>query len=71
MKETSHILEMFQNSDTRRIIRYALDKHDISIKSISESLNLREAVVRQALLKLKNSFNIGVEFVGEEANESQ
>ena len=71
MRETSHILEMFQNSDTRRIIRYALDKHDISIKSISESLNLREAVVRQALLKLKNSFNIGVEFVGEEANESQ
>ncbi|PVX26149.1 MAG: hypothetical protein CW691_02335 [Candidatus Bathyarchaeum sp.] len=66
MKEASRILEVFKNSDTRRIIRYALDEHDISVKSISESLNLREAVVRQALLNLKKGFNIGVGFVAEE-----
>jgi predicted transcriptional regulator len=71
MKEASHILELFKNSATRRIIRYTLDEHDISVKSISESLNLREAVVRQALLKLKQSFNIGVGFVDEEPKESK
>ena len=65
MKEASNILDVFKNSETRRIIRYTLDEHDISIKSISESLNLREAVVRKALAKLKKSFNIGVEFVEE------
>jgi predicted transcriptional regulator len=65
MKEASHILDMFKNSETRRIIRYTLDEHDISVKSISESLNLREAVVRQALNKLKKSFNMGVGFVDE------
>ena len=69
MKEASNILEMFKNSDTRRIIRYALDEHDINVKSVSESLNLREAVVRQILLKLKKGFNIGVEF-GDEKQEN-
>jgi predicted transcriptional regulator len=70
MKEASNILEMFKNSDTRRIIRYTIDEHDISIKSISESLNLRETVVRQILLKLKKSFNIGVGF-SDEKQENQ
>jgi predicted transcriptional regulator len=56
MKEASQILEMFKNSETRRIIRYTLDEHDISIKSISESLNLREDIVRKALNKLKKGF---------------
>lgn len=65
MKEASHIIEPFKNSDTRRIIRYALDEHDISVKNISKSLNLREDVVRQALSKLKKSFDIGVEVVNE------
>ena len=69
MKEASNILEMFKNSDTRRIIRYALDEHDINVKSVSESLNLREAVVRQILLKLKKGFNIGVGF-GDEKQEN-
>lgn len=69
MKEASNILEMFKNSDTRRIIRYALDEHDINVKSVSESLNLREAVVRQILLKLKEGFNIGVGF-GDEKQEN-
>lgn len=69
MKEASNILELFKNSDTRRIIRYALDEHDINVKSISESLNLREAVVRQILLKLKKGFNIGVDF-GDEKQEN-
>ncbi len=71
MKEASHIVELFQNPDTRRIIRYALDKHDINVKSISESLNMREAVVSQALSKLKKSFNIGVGFVDENPKENQ
>ncbi|MBT8172239.1 ArsR family transcriptional regulator [Candidatus Bathyarchaeota archaeon] len=66
MKEASHLLDLFKNSDTRRIIRYALDEHDISVKNISESLNLREAVVSQVLSNLKKDFNIGVEFVDEE-----
>jgi predicted transcriptional regulator len=70
MKEASRILEMFKNSDTRRIIRYALDEHDVSVKNISESLNLREAVVRRTLLKLKKGFNIGVGFVDEEENKN-
>lgn len=65
MKEASHIIEPFKNSDTRRIIRYALDEHDISVENIAKSLNLREDVVRQALLKLKKSFDIGVEVVNE------
>jgi predicted transcriptional regulator len=65
MKEASHIIEPFKNSDTRRIIRYALDEHDISVENISKSLNLREDVVRQALSKLKKSFDIGVEVVNE------
>ena len=65
MKEASHIIEPLKNSDTRRIIRYALDEHDISVENISKSLNLREDVVRQALSKLKKSFDIGVEVVNE------
>ena len=65
MKRASQILEPFKNSDTRRVIRYALDEHDISVKSISKSLNLREDVVRQALVKLKKRYDIGVEFVDE------
>jgi predicted transcriptional regulator len=65
MKEASHIIEPFKNSDTRRIIRYALDEHDISVENISKSLNLREDVVRQALSKLKKSFDVGVEVVNE------
>ncbi len=65
MKEASQIIEPFKNSDTRRIIRYALDEHDISVENISKSLNLREDVVRQALSKLKKSFDIGVEVVNE------
>ena len=65
MKEASHIIEPFKNSDTRRIIRYALDEHDISVENISKSLNLREDVVRQALSKLKKSFDVGVEVVYE------
>ena len=65
MKEASHIIEPFKNSDTRRIIRYALDEHDISVENIAKSLNLREDVVRQALSKLKKSFDIGVEVVNE------
>ena len=65
MKEASHIIEPLKNSDTRRIIRYALDEHDISVENIAKSLNLREDVVRQALLKLKKSFDIGVEVVNE------
>jgi ArsR family transcriptional regulator len=65
MKEASHIIEPFKNSDTRRVIRYALDEHDISVENISKSLNLREDVVRQALSKLKKSFDIGVEVVNE------
>lgn len=65
MKKASHIIEPLENSDTRRIIRYALDEHDSSVKSISKSLNLREDVIRQALSKLKKSFDIGVEFVDE------
>ena len=65
MKKASHILEPFKNSDTRRIIRYALDEHDISVKNISKSLNLREDVVRQTLSKLKKSFTVGAEFVDE------
>jgi predicted transcriptional regulator len=65
MKEASHIIEPFKNSDTRRIIRYALDEHDISVENISKSLNLREDVVRQALSKLKKTFDIGVEVVNE------
>ena len=65
MKEASHIIEPFKNSDTRRVIRYALDEHDISVENISKSLNLREDVVRQALSKLKKSFDVGVEVVYE------
>jgi len=65
MKKASHILEPFKNSEIRRIICYALDEHDISVKSISKSLNLREDLVRQSLSKLKKSFDIGVEFVDE------
>ncbi|MFA5364888.1 MAG: helix-turn-helix domain-containing protein [Candidatus Bathyarchaeia archaeon] len=70
MREASHILELFNNPDTRRILRYALDEHDISVRNVSESLNLREAVVRQVLMKLKKGFNIGVEFVDENTNEN-
>ena len=70
MRKASHILELFKNSDTRRIIRYTLDEHDISVKNISESLNLREAVVRQALSKLKKDFYIGCGFVDEEPKEN-
>jgi predicted transcriptional regulator len=70
MREASHILELFNNPDTRRILRFALDEHDISVRNVSESLNLREAIVRQTLIKLKKGFNIGVEFVDENTNEN-
>jgi len=66
MKEASHIIETFKSSDTRRILYHALDIHDNYVKNISESLNLREAVVYKTLLKLKKDFNIGVGFVAKE-----
>ncbi|MFX1487056.1 MAG: ArsR/SmtB family transcription factor [Promethearchaeota archaeon] len=70
LKEASHIIETFENSDTRRILYHTLDERDVTIKGISESLNLREAVVRQVLSKLKKDFNIGVENVEEETKEN-
>ena len=45
MKGTSQIIETFKNSDTRRIFYHTLDIHNNDVKNISESLNLREAVV--------------------------
>lgn len=60
MKEASCLIETFENSDTRRILYHSLDERDVSVKSISESLNLRESVVRQLLLKLKKNFKVGV-----------
>lgn len=71
MKEASYIIETFKNSDTRRILYHALDEHDINVKNISESLNLREAVVHQALVKLKKDFNIGVGIVDKETKENR
>ena len=59
MREASHIVETFKNSDTRRILYRTLDSPENNIKNISESLNLREALVRQALVKLQRDFNIG------------
>ncbi|MGD8545884.1 MAG: ArsR family transcriptional regulator [Candidatus Bathyarchaeota archaeon] len=66
MKEAAQIIETFENSNIRRILHHAMNEHDINIGHISESLNLRESVVHQALLKLKKDLDIGVEHVEEE-----
>lgn len=69
MKEAAHIIETFKNSDMRRILHHTMNEHDINIESISESLNLRESVVHQALLRLKKDLDIGVEHVEQETKD--
>ncbi|MFP3985553.1 MAG: ArsR/SmtB family transcription factor [Candidatus Bathyarchaeia archaeon] len=70
MKEASHIIKTFENSDTRRILHHTIDERDTNVKKISESLNLREDVVYKTLLKLKKNFNIGVDHVEEETKNN-
>ncbi len=70
MKEAACIIETFESSNTRRILHHAMNEHDNDVRRISESLNLRESVVRKALLKLKKELDIGGDCINEETSEN-
>jgi len=70
MKEASRVIETFKNSDTRRVLYHALDERAVTVKSLSKTLNMREAVVREILSKLKKEFGIGVGNIDEKAKET-
>ncbi len=65
MDDASLTTDRFEESKMRKIRYHTLEEQRVSIRNISESLNLREAVVHRVLLKLKKDFNFGDEHVEE------
>ena len=55
MKEVNKLIrEAEKTTDEKRVLYHILDGHDESVQSVSESLNLRESVVRKVLAELEN-----------------
>ncbi len=54
MKEATKIIkELDRSEDEKKVLHCILDEHSINIADISESLNLREAKVREIMTELK------------------
>ncbi|MCW3996556.1 MAG: ArsR family transcriptional regulator [Candidatus Bathyarchaeota archaeon] len=54
MKQANKALHLEKTThDERRILQYILDEQTINIENISQTLNLRESLVREILAKLK------------------
>jgi len=54
MSEAARIAGKLEDQDKKRILFHVLDEHDREVESISQSLNLRETVVRSILEELEN-----------------
>jgi predicted transcriptional regulator len=59
MNEASKLIkESEKNTDTRRIMYYILDSHNKNIAEISESVNLREDLVRRILDRIETDLGV-------------
>ena len=56
MHEVSKIIQMFEDPTIRMILHCLIDRHEINIREISTSLNIRESLVKEILTKLKREF---------------
>lgn len=56
MTEAARIASKLEGLDTKRVLFHILDKHDREVESISQSLNLREMVVRSILEEFRDVF---------------
>jgi predicted transcriptional regulator len=56
MKQASKALETEKTHEERRVLHFILDEQSKDVDEISEALNLREAVVREILAKLKKEY---------------
>jgi len=54
MTEAARLVGKLEDLDKKRILFHILDEHDREVESISQSLNLRETVVRSILEELEN-----------------
>jgi len=59
MREVSEVIKKINDTNARRIFHQALDEHDQSIQRISQSLNLREELVKHVIQKIKRDFETG------------
>jgi predicted transcriptional regulator len=53
MNEAARIVGNLEDHDTRRVVFYILEEHDREVASISQSLDMREMVVRSILEELE------------------
>jgi predicted transcriptional regulator len=53
MNEAARIVGNLEDHDTRRVVFYILEEHDKEVASISQSLDMREMVVRSILEELE------------------
>jgi predicted transcriptional regulator len=53
MNEAARMVGNLEDKDTRRVVFYILEEHDKEVASISQSLDMREMVVRSILEELK------------------
>ena len=56
MNEAAKVVVNMQDLDTRRVAFHILEEHDKEVASISQSLDIREMVVRSILEELKRDF---------------
>ncbi len=56
MRDVSELIQKFRDKNTRRVFHLALDEHDQSVRRISQTLNLREEIVKQVIQKMKREF---------------
>ena len=56
MQEAAGVATRLEGFDRRRVLFHILDEHDREVDSISESLNLREFVVRTILEELERDY---------------
>jgi predicted transcriptional regulator len=56
MRDVSEIIQKIRDANARRIFHLALDEHDQSVRRISQTLNLREELVKQIIQNIKRDF---------------
>lgn len=56
MDAAAQIVAGMQDFDTRRVVFHILEEHDRQVESISQSLDMREMLVRSILEELRRSF---------------
>ena len=56
MNEAAKIVANLEDLDTRRVVFHILEEHDRGVESISQSLDMREVLVRSILDELERDF---------------